>query len=214
MEFLKVKGKIPFTECLRTLLFQSYGNAEAETYAFYQHHCSFMFKVKADVVNHNPHYYRLHEVILKFESIYHNHPDIDFFEIVHKKSGDEVRVLSRSHFREWSQEIYENEGRRRVHNSKELIGLAYVSENFLDSLEGETGPTLFHKTYRPNPFASQFVNLYQSMKRKNYHLSAETTVKEFYRDIIRDLYPQASVHDQKFFRRFFETSPPSSEERK
>lgn len=203
MEF-NANGKIKFTDCLRTILYQSHGKTESETYAFYQHHCSFMFRAKANLFNFNPHYYKLHSAILNFECIYHNHLDIDVFDIVHKKAGDEVTTLSRDQFLNWSRECYEHDG-QWVNALSEPIGTAYVSLNFLEYLDDDSQYSLFNKSFVPNPFANRFALIHQLMKRKGYNFSAETTVKEFYRDIIKDLYPELSAHDRNLLWKFFRT---------
>ena len=197
-------GKIKLTDCIRIILFQSHGKVESEIYAFYQHNRSTLFRSKADRFNFSPHYYKLHSAILDFECLYHNHPDIDAFDIVHKKAGDEVTMLLRSQFAKWSVEFYENDG-QRVNEISDPISVAYVSHNFLEYLDQDSEYSLFTKDFVRNSFAHQFDCIYLLMKRKNYHFSIDTTVKEFYRDIIRDLYPELSAHDQnllwKFFRR-------------
>jgi hypothetical protein len=166
MSALNAGGKIKFTDCLRTILYQSHGKAESETYAFYQHHCSFMFRAKANLFNFSPHYYKLHSAILDFECVYQNHQDIDVFDIVHKKAGDEVTMLSRAQFVEWSQGFYENDG-QRVNALSEPIGIAYVSRNFLEHLDQDTHYSLFNKSFVPNPFANRFAGIHQLMKRKD-----------------------------------------------
>ena len=118
-------GKIKLTDCIRIILFQSHGKVESEIYAFYQHNRSTLFRSKADRFNFSPHYYKLHSAILDFECLYHNHPDIDAFDIVHKKAGDEVTMLLRSQFAKWSVEFYENDG-QRVNEISDPISVAYV----------------------------------------------------------------------------------------
>lgn len=195
-------GKVRFTDCLRAILHESYGEAEAETYAYYQKHCAFMFKVEADIVEFCPHYFKLHSAVRLFECVCYTHEEVELFEIVDRKSGDEVALLSRAQFFERRQDFYENEG-RRVNSKKGPMSILYSSENILDYLSEDMGVSLFSRGFIPNEFAWQMDTIYREMKKRNYLFFEDTTVKEFYRDIIEPLYPQMSTHDQNFYWKFF-----------
>ncbi len=202
MEALSIKGKIAFADCLRRILFELYGEEEADTYAYYQKHCHFIFKVEADVVEHCTHYFRLQCVIRNFEYLCRVHQDIGLFEIVPKHVGDEVTVLTWIQFFERRHEFYEREG-RRIKAKHEPMSLLYVGAIFLDYVSKDIRGSLYTKDYVPNGLASQVNGVYQEMIKQNYHFSTTTTVKEFYRDIIEPLYPNMSKHDQNYIWRFF-----------
>ncbi len=196
------QGKVRFTDCLRTLLYESFGEAESETYAYYQKHCSVIFKVEADFVEFNPHYFKVRLAIGKFEYLYHTHKDIDVFDIMPRKSGDKITLLSRSKFFKYSKDFYENEG-RRCSSQKLPMSLLYVSDNFLGHLYDTFRSELFRRDFVVNDFTHQLERVYQHMKKQAYLFSEETTVKEFFRDMIEPLYPELSLNDQNVFWRFF-----------
>jgi hypothetical protein len=202
MKDLNAVGKLNFTKCLRTILYEYCGEAESETYAYYQKHCSFIFKVEPDVVDFSAHYFKLHGAIRSFECLYQTHKDVDLFEIVPKRSGDEVTVLSRAQFFEKRKDFYENEG-RRISSKEKPMSILYVSETILDYIYKDIKGSLFTKSFSPNEFTSQLDVIYREIKKKNYPFSDSTTVKEFFRDIIEPVYPKLSLNDQNVFWKFF-----------
>jgi hypothetical protein len=190
-------GKIDFPECLRTILYESYGATEAETYAYYQRNCRSMFQAEADNFNLDPHYFRVHAAVSLLECTCFTHEDIDFFEVTNKKSGDEVTLLSREYFFDIRNDFYENDG-RRINSKKEPMSLLCFSKNILVRLGADMGISLFNRRVILNDFAQQMEAIYREMKKRNYHLSEKTTVKEFYRDIIIHVFAQMSKHDQNY----------------
>ena len=189
-------GKMKFTDCLRTILYQTHGEAESETYAYYQKNCSFMLKVDASAINHNPHYYHIHSAIWTFESLCQAHKDISLFEVIPNQSGDEVIALTWPHFFGKRQEFYENEGRR--FNSRKPMSNLCSSVNFMDYCVKDRKESMFANDFAMNQFAIKVDGIYRRMRRENYLLTETTTVKEFCRDIVDFLYPAMSAHEQSF----------------
>lgn len=197
MSIFKDSSKIDFPDCLRTILYESHGAAEAETYAYYQKNCRSMFKAAADLFSFDPDYFKAHAAISLLERTCFTHEDIDIFEIVNKKSGDEVTLLSRAHFFDIRNDFYENDG-RRINPKKGPMSLLCFGDTILERLATDMGVSLFNKRFALNDFARQIETVYREMKKRNYRLSEQRTVKEFYRDIIIHVYPQMSNHDQNF----------------
>jgi len=189
--------KMKFTDCLRVILRQAHGEAESEIYAYYQRNCSFMLKADAREVHHNPYYYHVHSAIWAFESLCQAHKDISLFEVIFNQSGDEVTSLTWPHFFGKRQEFYENDGRRFSSRRKPMSVLC-SSMNFMDYCLKVKKPSLFSNEFVMNPFATRMDCIYRRMVEEHYILTAETTVKEFCRDIVDSLYPTMSTHEKSF----------------
>ena len=99
-------------------------------------------------------------------------------------------------------DFYENEGRRNNFGNVPMSVL-YVSENILDYLYKQMKGSLFEGGFTPNEFTSQLAVVYHAIKKKDYRFTEETTVKEFFKDIVEPLYPQMTNHDQNYVWRFF-----------
>ena len=158
-------GKIDFPNCLRTILYESYGETEAETYAYYQKNCGFMFKTRADIVEFSPHYFKLQAAVHLFECACFIHEDIELFEIVSKKSGDEVTLLSRAHFFDIRNDFYENDG-RRINSEKGPMSTFYSSDNILEYLGKHMGFSLFGRGLILNEVGEQMQSIYWKMKKR------------------------------------------------
>ena len=197
MSVLNSSEKMKFTDCLRAILYQSHGGAESETYAYYQRNCSFMLKVEANVVHHNPHYYHVHSAIWTFESLCQAHKDISLFEVISNQSGDEVIPLTWPHFFGKRQEFYENDGRRFSARCKPMSVLC-SSTNFIHYCVKDKKASMFANDFVMNPFAIKVDCIYRRMRQENYILTETTTMKEFCRDIVDVLYPTMSTHEQSF----------------
>ena len=202
-----VASKIKFTDCLRTILCELFGEKESEIFAYYQKYCKIVFQVEANLVEFNPYYFKLHAAIRCFESLYLTHEDIDLFDIIPLKSGDKMVKLSRVGFFEKIRDFYEKEG-RRVNDGNVPMSVLYVSSNILDYIFKDITGSLFAKGFAVNEFAEQLEVVYREIQKQNYEFTEETTVKEFFKDIIEPLYPQMSSHDQNFFWKFFRPKPP------
>ncbi len=151
MEPLSTKGKLKFTDCLRSILYEFFGEAESETNAYYQKYGPIIFKIEANFVEFSPYYFKLHSAIRCFECLYLSHEDVELYDIVHQKSGDKVTVLSRTGFFEGIKAFYENDGRRE-NSGKVPMSVLYVSENILDYLYKDIKGSLFSKGFALNEF--------------------------------------------------------------
>ena len=200
-------GKIRFVDCLRTILCKFFGPIESEIFAYYQRYPKLIFNVEANLVEFNPYYFKLHSAIRCFESLYLAHEDIELFEIIALKSGDKVTKMSRVDFFAKIRGFYEAEGRQLNDGNVPMSDL-YVSDNILEYIQTDVEGSLFNKEFVRNEFTSQLEIIYLEMKKQNYQLTQETTVKEFFRDIIEPVYPQLGTHDQNFFWKFFRPKPP------
>lgn len=197
MSALDSVEKMKFTDCLRAILYQSHGEAESETYAYYQKNCRFMLKVDASVVHHNPHYYYVHLALWTFESLCKTHKEISLFEVISNQTSEEVIPLTWSHFFGKRQEFYENEG-RRFNAKHKPMSILYSSTNFMDYCIKDKNESMFAYNFVRNPFTIKVDCIYRKMRQENYVLAETTTVKEFCRDIVDSIYPTLSTHEKNF----------------
>ena len=204
MSIFNISDMVDFPECFRTALYESHGDGESESYAYYQGNRILMFQAGAEKFNLDDDYFKVHAAISRLECAYFTNKDINCFEVIKKKSGDEITLLSRQRFYEVRNAFYENDG-RRIGPKKEPMIQLYFSNNILVYLGVELGISLFNGKVILNEFAKQMDVIYKEMRKRNYHFSEETTVKEFYRDIIVHVYPEMSKHDQNYCWRFFKS---------
>lgn len=203
MKEVSVTDKITFTECFRTILYRLFADGEHMVYAYYQKHCSFIFKVEADMVGFNFYYHLIKLAVEVFETLGSSYPDLMFYEIVSKHSGDEILPLTWRQLFAKRKEFYENDGRRFI-SAHEPMSILYAGKNILDRITPSMiKPTLFSPSFMRNDFADILHTIYLDMLHKNYAFLPTTTVKTFVRDIIEPLYPNLSSHEQNFIWKLF-----------
>ncbi|RZI46658.1 hypothetical protein [Candidatus Finniella inopinata] len=195
-------GKLRFTDCFRKVLYDLYGEEESKIYWFFQKKRHYILDVGADEVGYDLYYYYIQEAILRFERLCLAHKDdIHLYEIIFKQSGDEVIQLTWPQFFGKRMEFYRNDGQRFNAEYKPMSVLC-VSANFISCLSNKR-VSLFAEDFTLNDFALKFDVMYKDMKRRNYRLTPDITVKEFYRDIIKPLYPTLSLNEQNLLWKFF-----------
>ena len=195
------KNMIHFNSIFRKTLYEVCGKGEPKAYAYYEKHRDFVLIVEADGVHFALEYYQLQCAIKHFEHLCRAHKEIELFEVVHKHSGDEVTVLSWEQFFKCRHEFYQHEG-KRYKTPEEPMSMLYVGAVFLKYLYKHIRGSLFPEGFPRNKLSRTIEILHQTMWEQDYHLSKNTTVKEFFRDIIEPIYPDMTLHDQNTVWRF------------
>ena len=110
--------------------------------------------------------------------------------------------MTKSAFIEEQEFILDNKGYKdngwRVPKSE-----IHVSNNAINFLYANKNNNLINHHLLDSGFLKQLEELYQATIRKDYVTTPQTTVKEFYRDIMQSLYPDMSEHYKTIFCKIF-----------
>lgn len=201
MDKYTVDDLIRFSDYFKKILSSLYREESKAIYAYYEKRMDTSFSYPKMATAH-PTAFKLYCGIIKFESIIFIEDDVILFDVLYTGDSYEIKKLSKHVYAEEKDYFYESQGLRDngwMVPKSEL----YVSKNAVDFLCKNRNDTLINHHLLSSEFLRQTEEIYQAITRKNYEMTPQTTVKIFYRDIIKPLYPQMSENYRIVFCKAF-----------
>jgi hypothetical protein len=201
MSEYSIDNLIRFSDFFKKILSSLYGEESKEIYAYYEKRMNTPFSYPKIAITH-PIAYKLYCGITKLESIIFTEEDVVLFDVLYAGDCYEIKKLSKSVYAEEKDYFYEFKGQKDngwMTPKSEL----YISKNALNCLYANKSDTLINHHLLSSEFLKQIEEIYQAIIRKNYEITPHTTVKIFYRDIIKPLYPEMSENYRIIFCKIF-----------
>ena len=109
------------------------------------------------------------------------------------KNDYTVRVLSKDEYIQQKHFIFNKRG--AIENGKgKRNSLIRISNNSTDFLYTDQSDNLInHNFYKGNERFKVLEDIHKEIVKRGYHITPELTSKEFYRDIVRHVYPQMEL---------------------
>lgn len=190
-----------FTKFFRMVLSKKYLEESREVYAYYEKKAGLFISQPKIAVSH-PISFKLYCGYLVFEAIVVAEEEVQIFEVLYDPNGSEIKLMTKSAFIEEKEFLLDNKG-FKDNGWKVPKSEIYISNNAVSFLYANKSNNLINHHLLDSGFLKQLEDIYQLTARKKYIVTPQTTVKEFYRDIIEALYPDMSEHYKTIFCKIF-----------
>ncbi len=201
MKTYNIDDLISFTKFFRMVLSKKYGEESKEIYTYYEKKASLFISHPKIAVTH-PISFKLYCGFCAFEAIVVAEEEVQIFDVLYDPSGCDIKPFTKSAFIEEKEFLIDNKGQKdngwRVPRSE-----IHISKNAISFLYANRNDSLINHHLLESGFLKQLEDIYQTTVRKAYVVTPQTTVKEFYRDIIEALYPDISEHYKTIFCKIF-----------
>ncbi len=201
MKVQNIDNMTSFSKFFRMVLSKLYAAESEEIYAYYEKKaCLFIGQPK--IAATHPISFKLYCGYCVFEAIIVAEEEVKIFDVLYDPNGSEIKPMTKRAFIEEQEFLFDNKG-YKDNGWKVPRSEIYISNNAISFLYANKSNNLINHHLLDSKFLKQLENIYQETVRKGYVVMPQTTVIEFYKDIIEVLYPDMTEYYKSIFCNIF-----------